>query len=583
MKYTGPVFGILFFLFAFFFLQYTSEYHFYIQEQNQLFQNNGDYVCMKLQAPGGVSAVLAEYLVQFFYLSYMGAFLTAVLLTVTGLLTRSIVKALAPEGEWPGVYLLPSVMLLFIHFSFNYFVAGTVAYIWMLLFFRINLFFPKNSVQVIGGLISAVLLFWIGGAITFLFTGCWLFYLILYRIRPFYSIVGYGLLAIGLLFLSTWHTWAGEYRFIFLPDAYFQSRLVPEPVIYFSWVVFPVILFLAFLLRNRKKSSLREDWWMLIPQVLLIAGVLVWGIPTYIDKNSAMIKKLDYFSRTQQWDRILESCEGPLTNYLYIALANRALAEKGELADRIFEYDQKGVHGLIVAANKTHLVSVLLSDLYYTIGDVAFARQMAFEANLSALGDHNPRMIQRLVETNLIFGAYPVAEKYIYLLEQTKAYKSWATQHRRFLYSDEAVAADPVLGRKRLGIPENYIMPVDGYDVNLQRLVKPAMINKNPVEYLGCLYLLLGDMMRFKELIETYYGTDVLPTLPRSFQEAVITLSETDPDYWQTYDIPEAVMERFMVYKKQVLANKSNPGALPGLLRRSFGDTYWYYFMFKLN
>jgi len=238
----------------------------------------------------------------------------------------------------------------------------------------------------------------------------------------------------------------------------------------------------------------------------------------------------------------------------------------------------------VLNPNKTHIVSIQLSDIYYTIGDIASAQQMAFEASLSTLGKGNPRMMQRLVETNLIYGAYAVAEKYIYLLEQTKAYKKWATDRRRFLYNDDEVINDPVLGRKRAGLPDkNYIMPMEGYDADLQRLIKPAAINKNPIEYMGCLYLLAGDMGRFKWLVEKYYGTEALPVLPRSFQEAIITLSETNPEYWKGFNIPEPVVERFAVYKKQVLANKNNQAALPGLLRRSFGDTYWYYFMFKTN
>ena len=75
----------------------------------------------------------------------------------------------------------------------------------------------------------------------------------------------------------------------------------------------------------------------------------------------------------------------------------------------------------------------------------------------------------------------------------------------------------------------------------------------------------------FKGLVETYYGTEVLPVLPKSFQEAVITLSEAEPDYWKRFDISPSVMQRFAEYKKQVLANRNNKSALPGLLRRAYG------------
>lgn len=49
------------------------------------------------------------------------------------------------------------------------------------------------------------------------------------------------------------------------------------------------------------------------------------------------------------------------------------------------------------------------------------------------MGYGNPRMLKRLVQTNLIYGAYPVAEKYIRILENTFYYKDWAKSQRKFL------------------------------------------------------------------------------------------------------------------------------------------------------
>ena len=98
---------------------------------------------------------------------------------------------------------------------------------------------------------------------------------------------------------------------------------------------------------------------------------------------------------------------------------------------------------------------------------------------------------------------------------------------------------------------------------------------------MGVFYLLMKDMDKFKNMIETYYGTDLLPVLPTSYQEAVITLSERESDYWKRFGVSESIVKRFDEYKRQVLANRNNPNALPGLLGRSYGDTYWFYYMFK--
>lgn len=105
--------------------------------------------------------------------------------------------------------------------------------------------------------------------------------------------------------------------------------------------------------------------------------------------------------------------------------------------------------------------------------------------------------------------------------------------------------------------------------------------NKAAIEYAGAVYLLSKDNSAFKEMVETYYGTPVLPELPVHFQEAVISIWENDPSRWEYFQVSEPVKQRFTDFKKQVLANRQHSAALPNLLRRSHGNSYWYYLMFK--
>ena len=151
-----------------------------------------------------------------------------------------------------------------------------------------------------------------------------------------------------------------------------------------------------------------------------------------------------------------------------------------------------------------------------------------------------------------------------------------------FLYNDEAVEADPLLGNMRRNLlSENHLSQIDGFDTDLIRLAEQNPSNKAAFHYAGVFYLLAKDVTRFKTLVETYYGTDLLPSLPVSFQEAIIILSEKDPDYWKRFGVSESIVGRFTDYKRQVLAGRNNSNALPGLMYRSYGDTYWYYYMFK--
>jgi hypothetical protein len=182
--------------------------------------------------------------------------------------------------------------------------------------------------------------------------------------------------------------------------------------------------YLALLIKpaNEKKNVRRLI--ELVFSLALLCVLTVWGIKKYGDQKSQQLKKLDYYARTEQWDEIINHSKGTLSNYLYMCYLNMALAEKGQLAESMFLYDQRGVDGLLLKWNRTFSVSTILSDVNFTIGNIAVAQEMAFEANVSATGGGNPRMLKRLVQTNLIYGEYPVAEKYIDLWKRQSIIKS---------------------------------------------------------------------------------------------------------------------------------------------------------------
>lgn len=583
MKLKVIAFWLVILAALFVFLQEYSKFHFFFIEQSQLFQLTGEYISDKLVVPGGFALTLSEFFVQFFAYPYAGATITAGLLLVAGLGIRGIVRRIVPDTNLFLLYLVPVVLLMFVHFDFNYLLFGTVAFDMMLLALYLCLRISNHKGRLIVEAVVTLLLYGLAGAIACLFALAVLIYEFLNKTPKYYLALLPLVLATLCGVCSVYFSMQGEYRFAFLPDAYYHTALAPKPVIYYSWISFLLVLILAFMLRRRKKEVGKK---LLIAgsilQVCLLFALCWWGVPKYGDKKSAKVKELDYYARTEQWDKIVDLNEGPLTNYLNMCFLNLALAQKGELADRMFSFDQRGPKGIMVGWNKTEQISTLLSDIAFAMGNSATSQEMAFEAYATAIGEGNPRMLKRLVQTNLIYGEYPVAEKYLNILENTVYYKKWANTHRKFLYNDAAVEQDPVLGSMRRSLPkDNYLCELNTLEKDLRVIAETNPANKAPIEYLGSFYLLAKNMEGFKDVVEEYYGTDVLPVLPKSFQEAVITLSEAEPDYWKRFNISPTVMQRFSEYKKQVLANRNNKNALPGLLRRAYGDTYWFYYMFK--
>lgn len=579
---TPIAFWLLVFSALLVFLQRYGSYHFYYIEQEHLFIDNGAYLQTKMMQPGGLAQLIADYCTQFFVLPYCGPLIMSLLFTVIGMLTAGIIKKIAPNSNLFVCSLVPVVTLLFIHFDANYYYGGTVAFCMMLTALFIYFFINSIPFRIIYALLTAVLLFWLAGAVAFLFVVCIFVWELLTRFTRAYGFMLPLLLIIALSMWGVYNSFVIDYRFILLPDGYFNTRLHPGSAIYFSWISLLAILLLAFLLRKRKPGRKGRKVIEHICLLLVISALSVYGIRAYVNFKSVFFEELDAYLRTGQWDKIIERCEGDLKNYLYKFCLNVALVEKGELAERMFSFDQQGVKGIFLEWNRVSHISTLLSEFYFSAGHIALAQRMAFESNVSTPGGNNPRMIKRLIQTNLIYGAYPVAEKYISLLEDTKFYSQWASEQRRFLWNDEAIEQDSLLSLKRKCIlPENRLSEMIGLDGDLKLIARQNPAHRSSIEYAGAIYLLTKEMGYFKELVDTYYGTEVLPTLPKSFQEAVIILSEQDPEYWEKFHIPDVTIRRYTEYRKQVLANKGNQTALPGLLYRTYGDTYWFYFMFK--
>lgn len=565
------------------FLQMCFEYHFYYIEQSQLFLFSEAYIRNKLLLPGGFSMLVAEFLVQFFIRPYVGALVTAALLTGVGVCTAGIVKRIAPVSGLFILYVLPMLALLFMHFDFNYRVQGTVCYLMMMALLCGYMRIRNDLFRLVAGCVLVPVLFWLAGSIAVLFAGMVCLFEGLRKTPKWYiSLIGVAevlLLGVGTVYFSL----MGEYRWVFGPDLYYHYTLHPKEIIYYSWICLPLVFLVAFFIRN--KNSLSGKKWRAgiscIAQLAMIAAVLWWGMPKYSDAKTLKLKKLDYFARTEQWDKTIEECKGKLTNFLYMCHLNMALANKGELSDKMFNFDQRGPQGLLVQWNKSENISCMLSDIYFTMGATASSQEMAFEGYVSAMEDGNLRMLKRLVQTNLIYGTYPVAEKYISILEKTYAYRDWAQSQRKYLYNDEVVESDPILGTRRRMLPDrNSLAMIKGLAGDLALFLEKGPANSAALQYLGAMYLLAKDLEGFKALVEKYYGTEFLPVLPVHFQEAVIVMSEKEPDYWKRFNVSETIVARFTDYKKQVLANRNN-SAIAGLLNRSYGNTYWFYFMFK--
>jgi hypothetical protein len=578
---TPATFWLGFFLLLFFYLQKQLAFHFYFIEQEQIFLWSYPYLSSVVIVPGGMTRLLTEFCIQFFIQPYCGALIMSAIFTLTGIFTAGIIKRMAPNANLFILSLLPIVLLFYIHFDVNYFYWGTMAYMLMLLVLYGYFSVPRATVRLVYATAFGVILFWCAGAVAFLFVICVFLWELLNRISRAYLFILPVLLVMGLAYVSIYTSMVGSYRFLFLPNGYYAYRLHPNMDIYFAWIFLPVLLIVCRFMRNRQYVKGVRKYIEAFLQLLLVVVAFHFGMDKFANRNNDFYEELDYYMRTEQWAKIIERCSGELKNYLYKRCLNVALAEKGELAERMFAFDQQGVQSIFTTWNREPHIAVLMSDIYFSMGQIALSQQMAFEANESVSVTGSPRMLKRLVQTNLIYGAFPIAEKYIDILEQTWFYREWAREHRRVLWNFEAIENDSLLGLKRKCIPETDLLSeLQGLNFDLEFIAKQNPAHQVSIQYSGAMYLLVKELFYFKDLVDRCYKTDLLPHLPKSFQEAIVILSEQDPSLLEIYDISDVYVKRYNEYKRIVLANRNNTAALPGLLKRSFGDTYWFYYMF---
>ena len=577
------LFFILLWLILSVFLQSVYKFHFYHIEQYQLFLFDNDYVFSTLKKAGGLSLLLYEFLAQFFIYPYAGALITSTLLTVTGFLIHIILRRIDKDSTFVYLWsLLPVFSLLFIQLDFNYFMQGTIAYLMALLLLYAYWKLGNIRWRLGYAVLAAFFLFWWGGSVAVLFViSIFVKELCSGPSRSYLFLIPCAEVLL-LACLSVRYAFIGEYRFAVLPDMYYQKSLIPSGLLlYSSWILLPLGMIATYLLRSKKTGSGKKRYAGIVMQVILAGFAFFYGVKMYGDQRSIRFKEMEYYCRNKQFDQIIEMNKGDVSNYLYLCFLNLSLAEKGELADKMFTFDQKGPQSLFIPMSNSHMSSMLLCDIYYTIGHTGAAMNMAFEANIGSPGHRTGRMLQRLVETNLIYGEYAVAEKYIALLEKSFYYRDWAGGMRRYLYDDEEVGRNPAFEKRRKSLPkEDFLFSAQLQDKELISLSVSNPENRTPIAYAGAMYLLMKNLDLFKELVDKYRGTEVLPVLPLSFQEAVIILNENDSGSWLEKGVSQPVITRFEQYKKFILENKNKP-RLADFVKKSYGDTYWYYFMFK--
>lgn len=482
---------------AFGVFQSFHKYHFYYQEQTQLFLCSWRHALGYLSQPAWAACLAGDWLTQFYYYTYAGpAILTVCLLVLGDVLRRALQKAGA--RQWLAFVLAIAGMTLVASMCFNerYRLPSVIALMGGAALFWLT---PRRLAGKEADPVATLLM----GSASF-----WLF--------------GNGLLVYAALTV--------------LAALLKRSRWVAVGAVLLVLVAVP---------------ALRRHYVMDYATLYTYPG---WGKPGMpskaVDRELEAITEYGLGNKNRV-AQMVETAERPTDGMMFYYWLIKA--EQGQLPDALLRWQwpgkSLGTFYEIASATPT-LTTYSLNDLYWLVGDMTHTERAAMLANVFSPQNRNVKMTKRLAEVSLVTGARPAAEKYLRLLQQTWVYGDWAT---RLLQGDKA-ALQPYADKARLTNQRDTIQVGQNMHTVLMQLTDSQPDNVAALDYMLCSVLVLKDLQSFKRDYDRYCLDTHRPRPKRLYQEALcICLAATNApqEEWQRYIQDPSVLSRFAAYNQQ--------------------------------
>jgi Cytochrome bd-type quinol oxidase, subunit 2 len=574
------VFAVL----AFLFFGFKYPYHLHYTEQLSMFLFTGGFFSDVVAVPGGLADYLARFFVQFFYYAWAGAGIIAVLLVAIQLLSW---RASGDRGAVAfALSFLPAIFMWFFLLDENAMLDAPVALVLSLaaalLVRRIKGLGLRRTVE----LISVPLLFFLLGSLAVVF--------VLVVIADEWrssrgGLAAFSLAAVALIVLCpviAHQIWLYPLKRFFMGIHYNRyHHLVPL----WLWVSAISAAAVAFIggwkapsgVDGRSAGAGEASWkrnFALVGIFLALAAGSLPAMGKFADSSKEETMKYMFMCRWRMWNRIMMTADvkSP-SNPVTVSIHNLALAMSGRMQDNMFEYFQNGPQGLLPEFVRDHTSPIPTAEIYWQLGMVNTAQRFIFEAQ-EAIPDFqkSARCYQRLAETNIVNGDYEVAGKYIEALKHTLFYRGWAKSVAPLLGDDDAVAAHPEYGRiRRLRLKDHDFMYSDKeMDSMLGLLFVENHSNTMAYEYLMSWCLLNKNLDRFAECFQLVQFDRV----PKAYQEALLL-------YWTqshgSFEGLPPVFSQSNIQRMNSFISAQNSGKDRTYLEQNFGDTYWYYYLYR--
>lgn len=556
----------IFTLAAFLYFWLAYPYHVGNQEQFQLFQFSWRYLAETLAVPGGLADWCGRFLTQFFYFPAAGSLILALLLAAIQRSMSALAKNLSPAGY--ALTFIPPVLLLLFFCDADAMPCTLVAVLLSLLCALAVLRLRPSRLRNLLAVVTTALLYFLLGPLSVLFVAAYL----VHERKLLPAILTAAVFALCVVCL---HKTMGYpyYRLLYGINYYrFHHHLPVWPWAAAAAAV-PVLVFSPLFKRQGKA-------WEGPAAFLAVMALGVLGIVLCHDGEKETYLKYDFLTRRFQWNAILAEARKDKPRKPYeMASVNLALVKTGN-ARRMFEFYQNGTDGLLPEYANDFMLPLIPSEAYFQLGMVNTSQRYSFEAQeLIPDFQKSVRACKRLAETNLVNGNYAVAEKYLKALEKTLFYRGWAKSRMAMCNDRKAIDADPGYGYLRsVRLHERDFL----FNRQAMESMLAYLVQENPSNHMALEYLLAWDLLD-KNLngfvhfcpFEGYTGG-----VPRCYQEAFLLYYA---DTAQSLDDVPAFIDRDVVTSFSIFMREHGGGTPSETLAGRFGNTYWYYYFYRLG
>ena len=582
--------GLLFWIFSFVYLSVSFQYLLSMTEDFSLFVYNIPFFLEKVSQPGGVLLYLACFFTQFLHYPWLGALIITALLHLIQWFTSRLFSL---NDKYIILSYIPSFLLLIIitNVGRSFYLMTHVEYIFTYvlgIFFLLLFYFFFQKIE--------------NPRISFI-TLCWLFPLLFFGLSGSIAAYFFGFLFLCSIFSInyqqkslTYLTCAGLYLLSFLvaklflypnsmssqilfgihpaiPNGQSGENQLPHLLLLFFFI-FAAIKQRFFPSGNRIKSYARWTYTNLIC-LLVICSVTVAMANT--NDNFRYEMAIDRYIQKRDFKHALKvgkNASHPTREMT--VLHNFALELSGKSGEEMFEYAQDyKTDGLFLDYCKDTLSYPEGAMIYSYLGAKYIASEWADNDYLQK--EHSYRMLKNYALIATINGHLNVTKNAAGILENTLYHRDLAQKFHEF--SDgKLISKDSVLGDIQKRSSDKYFaFPSKGnYTKFICDFYRLNIDNKVAYDYYMMSALLNKNLPKFAwgiKLYKLHYKNQ----LPKHYAEAVALYNYLNNESLYVNQTTQQKFNDFLKLKKE----QKNPATEKNIMRRKYGDTYWWYYMYK--